>query len=280
MKTVDVAGLKVFAEKRSVALQYTQDRLDQGLQTKIFTPYSEFLVSALQDSTFLTALNQAYINLPDGVGVIWAAKFLNTKRLFQSRFLEAVRLFLRVVLTGASIVLRPQSIYRLIPEKIPGSEFVYDLCSMAEQKQRSVFLLGGAGEVGQRAGSILQGKFPKLKIAGYCNLDMNDARIDSLVNRTSPDMLLVAFKPQAQEVWINNHLAKLPSVKVAIGLGGTFDYIAGLYPTTPRFLKHIGIEWLYRLFTQPFRIKRIYRATVGLIFALVKYRLSALDEKP
>jgi UDP-N-acetyl-D-mannosaminuronic acid transferase (WecB/TagA/CpsF family) len=143
MKTIDVAGLKLVADSRTAVIESIKTRLGENKPTKIFTPYSEFLVSALLDKSFLAELNKSDINLPDGVGVIWAANFLNTGRMFQNNFFEAVRLFLRVALTGASIMLRPQSIYRLIPEKIPGSEFVYDLCSMAEQKQRSVFLWVG-----------------------------------------------------------------------------------------------------------------------------------------
>ena len=85
-------------------------------------------------------------------------------------------------------------------------------------------------------------------------------------------MILVAFGPITQERWIVQHLPNLPA-SFAIGLGGTFDYIVGIRSAPPAFIRAIGLEWLYRLFTQPHRIKRIYQAVWGLILSLVRYKV-------
>ncbi len=87
-------------------------------------------------------------------------------------------------------------------------------------------------------------------------------------------MLLVAYGPLRQEEWILNHMDELPA-KFYIGLGGTFDYIAGKRKSPPAYIRRAGLEWFYRLATQPKRYKRILQATFGLMAELVKYKVQA-----
>ena len=114
-------------------------------------------------------------------------------------------------------------------------------------------------------------KFPKLKIVGTSNKEWNDPSIIDDVTQAKPDIILVALGKLVQEEWIVNNLPNLPA-SFAIGLGGTLDYIAGARRKPPQFIRRNGLEWLYRLITQPTRVRRIFNATWGLIVSLVRVK--------
>ena len=82
---------------------------------------------------------------------------------------------------------------------------------------------------------------------------------------SEPDILFVAFGMGKQEKWIYENLAKMPSVRIAMGVGGAFDYISGNVSRAPRLLRKFGLEWVYRLFKEPRRIGRIFNATIKFI---------------
>ncbi len=104
------------------------------------------------------------------------------------------------------------------------------------------------------------------------NKNPNDEHIIDDIRVTKPDFLFVAFGPIRQEQWIVENMDKLPC-KLYIGLGGTFDYIAQKRLNPPSFVRFIGLEWLFRLITQPQRIKRIWQATFGLVMGLIRYKI-------
>ncbi|HVY67857.1 MAG TPA: WecB/TagA/CpsF family glycosyltransferase, partial [Patescibacteria group bacterium] len=137
----------------------------------------------------------------------------------------------------------------------------------------SVYLLGGFGDTPKIVADALISKYPNITISGYSNKNPSDESIISDIKKAAPDFLFVAFGPIRQEQWIAAHLAGLPSAKLAIGLGGTFDYIAGKRKTPPPRMRAAGLEWLYRLATQPRRAGRIWNATIGLVTALVRYKV-------
>ncbi len=92
-----------------------------------------------------------------------------------------------------------------------------------------------------------------------------------LINQSHPDILFVAFGMGKQEKWIHENLSKMPGVKIAMGVGGSFDYISGKVKRAPFFLRKVGLEWMYRLFKQPSRFIRIFNATAKFIW-LVLFR--------
>jgi len=110
-----------------------------------------------------------------------------------------------------------------------------------------------------------------------------DTDID-LINRIKelkPKILFVAFGHVKQEKWIFYHLDQLPSVKLAIGVGGAFDYISGNVRRAPEFMRRIGLEWLFRLIQQPSRWKRILNAVIVFPFLIIKKRfLPGKEETP
>jgi N-acetylglucosaminyldiphosphoundecaprenol N-acetyl-beta-D-mannosaminyltransferase len=232
--------LKVRIDKVSLdeARKKVSDFLRSSGQYKIFTPNPEFLVKAHSDEYFLDTLNKSDLNLCDGRGI----QFVSKQKL----------------------------------QRITGVDFMLEICSIAQIENRSIYLLGsGRDEVVKKTAENLQKKFPNLKIAGWSRgevIDENKILNNDVeqINRVAPDILFVAFGMGKQEKWITENLVKIPRVKIAMGVGGAFDYISGSVKRAPLLMRKIGLEWLYRLIKQPQRIVRIWNATFKFMYLIYK----------
>lgn len=142
-----------------------------------------------------------------------------------------------------------------VKNHITGVDFMEKIISHSIDWGSTVGLLGGRGEVAKKTSERLKKKYPKLKVSFVCE---EPRKIPAT------DILFVAFGPPKQEKWIAKNLAGL-DVKVAMGVGGAFDYISGVVPRAPVWIRKTGFEWLFRLIVQPWRIKRQ--------LALIKYVL-------
>lgn len=278
LPSTSIAGLIVTKATKQQVLQELSERLARNLSTFIVTPYSEFLYASLKDPQIQKTLNSAHISISDGVGIQWASVFLHKPLTAKNKVLRTLQCIWQVIITGANILVRPTTLQEVLPEKIVGADFVWDLSELAAQKGYSVYILGGFGDTPAHARDILVKKFPQLRIAGISNKQADDPSILEDVSNAEPDFLFVALGPLKQEQWIVDNMHKFPSIKLGIGLGATFDYITGAKQAPPTWVRNIGLEWLFRLITQPYRYKRIYNATLGLIVLLIKYKLAHVDE--
>ena len=253
------------------ALEKARSFLVSG-QNKIFTPNPEMLVKAQKDEYFKKVLNSGDLNLCDGFG-LWLAV-----RCASSCHSERSEESLKVGEKGSFATLRMTK----KTERITGIDFMLELCALAEKENRSIYLLGsGSDEITKQCAEVLNKKFVHLKIAGYDRGPMieensmltaeNGSTIDK-INTANPDILFVAFGMGKQEKWIYENLAKMPSVRIAMGVGGSFDYIAGAVPRAPLFLRKIGLEWMYRLARQPKRAGRIFNATFKFVYLILCHR--------
>ncbi len=274
MQDVEIAGLKVTLTGKQELLSQIALRMRSNQKTWLTTPYSEFLLAALKDPKTLAMLNRASIAVPDGIGLFWARKFLCLPFSATSYWGKILQAFWQAEYSLAAVLCNPKWIFKASApgEKIPGSELVWDLAQMAEKNNWSIYLLGGFDDVPKLAAGQLTRKYPGLKIAGYSDKNPDDKTIAEDIKKAAPDMLFVAYGPIRQEAWIAANLENLP-VKLAVGLGGTFDYLAKKRLNPPKFMRQIGLEWLWRLFTQPHRLKRILNATFGLAIMLVRYKV-------
>lgn len=234
-KAVKILGINIFSASKEDALEEVRKWLKSGGKKRfIVTPNPEILVRAYGEKDFAQILNQADLALPDGTGIVWAAKFLGKK----------------------------------IRERITGVDFMEDLCKIAPKEGFTIGLIGGGPGLAVKTAECLQKKYPGLKVVlaaeEWKNLAMKQW------NNETIDFLFVAFGAPKQEIWISQNLASLP-IKVAMGVGGAFDYLSGVIPRAPKWLQNLGLEWLYRLIRQPWRIKRQ--------FALGKFVLLVLKEK-
>ncbi len=275
---IDILGIKINADTKNTILFLLKKLLAEEQKIFIVTPYSEMIVAAQTDRTFRDILNSATFALPDGIGILWTANYLS---LFPSPGLgrdqgRGRKLFI-LIRSLLAILFNPQSIQNPIPEKISGSDFIWDLSRLAGERGYSIFLLGGFDDTPELVAKKLQARFPGLKIAGTLSPPARGGDEEGVgeveqINASGADFLFVALGPVTQEKWIAENLPNL-QIKLAIGLGGTFDYLASKVTAAPQIWRNLGLEWLWRLIIQPWRLWRISRGVLGLIWLAFKHRL-------
>lgn len=243
------------------ALKTTLNWLKGDKFHRISTPNPEFLLEAQKNQKFLEILNKSDLNIPDGIGILWASKYSDSTKNIKSKFIKIIK----AIPSMLSVVFYPKHIKKVLPERVTGTDLMQKICKEVSDKNIKIFLLGASEGVAEKTKEILQKTYPNIKIVGtYCGSPSQKENeiIIKKINSVSPDILFVAYGAPAQEIWINRNQKKLKSVKLAIGVGGAFDFIAGKRKRAPVFMQKIGLEWLYRLFQQPSRIKRIYNAVI------------------
>lgn len=199
-------------------------------QHHVMTPNNEMLVEGTKNPEFLAVMRGTALNLPDSTGVVWAARTLGTP----------------------------------LKSRVPGVDAVLALMSKLTP-EHPVFLLGAAPGVAEQAALSLAAQFRQAKIVGAfagSPKPEDAAEIIQHINDSGAVILLVAYGAPKQDLWIHEHLKDLPNVKLAMGVGGTFDFIAGVRTRAPAFLRALGLEWLWRLLLEPSRFKRIFVAVV------------------
>jgi len=252
---VDLLGIKIDAVKK----EDLKKKLEQIFKSKkinyIFTPNAEFVMRAQKDSVFKKILNNGALNLADGVGILWAAKY-DSLPIPNVPVLKQLFAFIVWLFSLFTIIFYPRFIKKPIPERISGADFVWPLSQFAAENDYKIFLLGGASTIAERAALKLQTDIYGLKIAGVSSLDPQDRdQIIAQINKSNADILLVAYGSPKQEIWLKNNL-KETSCILGVGVGGTFDFLAGTKKRAPASLRAIGLEWFYRLLLEPSRFKR------------------------
>jgi len=262
---VDVLGKQDTLE---IILSWLRD--DKSKKRQVVTAYSEFFVKARDDTEFMRVLNEADLVTPDGVSVLAAVRYARAvkhKGVVMKVF-EGVRVGVEVLLSR-------------VGETVTGVWLFENLCSKAREEKMKVFLLGGLDGVSARAARKLQKQFPGIDV----EYDEGETRVGtepavhrvvmSKINRFRPDILFVAYSPVKQEKWIAKHKNDL-KVGVAIGVGGTYDEYVGDLPGAPVWMGRSGLKWLWRLWLQPKRLGRIFRAVV--LFPCLVFRESLSDK--
>lgn len=222
---MDVLGVGFDRVDLSGAVRAVLDRLRQGRRTFVVTANPEFVMLARTDAELRRIASSADLVVPDGTGILVASRLLGDP----------------------------------LPGRAPGRLIVDALAAHATSLGASFFLLGAAPGVAERAGRQLAERHPDLDVVGaYAGSPHpeDDDGVAGRVAEAAPLVLLVAYGMPAQERWIARNLARLPSVRVAMGVGGVFDQLAGIAPVPPRPVHAIGLEWLWRLAREPRRWRR------------------------
>lgn len=202
---------------------------------QICTVNPEFIVDARRDPAFAAVLARADLCVPDGAGVLWAAR----------RARQPLR------------------------ERVTGSDGIYRICERAAARGWRVFMLGAAPGVAERAAAVLAGRYPGLEVVGcYAGSPADEEwlAIRARLDASAPDILFVAYGHPRQDFWIDRHRAEVQAA-VAIGVGGAFDFVAGVAQRAPLWMQRLNLEWLHRLVTQPWRWRRMLKLPVfvGLV---------------
>lgn len=256
--------------------------LKRAQKTKISKINTEFLHRALKDKKFLDVLNSSDINIVDGRGVAWAARYL-TLPISGNRFIRPIQARLQMVYSGASIVFRPKFVTYPIKQTIPGVEAFKLMMETVAKNNVGVFLFGNSERTLESAIANLKKEFSDLKISGYLNgydFQKNE-KIDVIaeINKTDAKILIVALGSPKQEYWINDNIDKLKNVRIAVGEGGTLDRIANSLQKAPGFINKIGLEWLWRtLFNKSKtetrnRVQKFWNAVPVFIYHVVKWKI-------
>lgn len=205
----------------------------------VATPNAEIVMMAQNDEEYKEILNKTDLNVPDGSGVIFASKIYKEK----------------------------------LPERVAGFDLMMELIKIASLKHYKIYLLGAKADVVKGAYLNLKSRYQGIDIVGFHDgyfSEIDEEEIINDINEKKTDLLFVALGAPKQEKWIYKNRNKL-NVKVAIGVGGSFDVIAGKVTRAPEIYRKLGLEWFYRLMKEPWRYKRM--------MALPKFAMKVLFSK-
>jgi N-acetylglucosaminyldiphosphoundecaprenol N-acetyl-beta-D-mannosaminyltransferase len=268
--------------KKEISAALTANINSVGPASSVYKINAEFLVRSLKNKTFAEILNKSAINIADGHGVMWAARFLTLQtspkwsiRLFQSLW--------QLIYSGVFIVFNPRFIRHPIPEAIPGIEAFYLMLNIANKEKMSVFIFGSSQSILNKAIVNIKREIPGLEIAGFLNgYDYeNKITIDpvEIINKSNAKLLIVALGSPKQEYWIENNLNKLTNIRIAVGEGGTLDRIANPGQRSPRWINNIGLEWFWRILVNKSltekrnRFQRVWNSVPVFIYKVLKWKI-------
>jgi N-acetylglucosaminyldiphosphoundecaprenol N-acetyl-beta-D-mannosaminyltransferase len=207
---------------------------------QVVTVNTEFVMAAQKNSQFRQAINSAALAIADGIGVVWATRFVGLPT----------------------------------PERITGIDTLVALARCSAEKGYRLYLLGAAPGIAEQAGESLRALAPGLQIAGTYAGSPAPNEEDEIIERihaANADILCVAYGAPAQDLWINRNLSRLP-VALAIGVGGAYDFLSGRQRRAPQSMQRMGLEWLYRLYREPWRWNRMLALPHFLIQVLLRGR--------
>lgn len=238
MKKTNILGVPFDTYTLEQTAQKAVSMFDENGQHIICTPNPEIVMEARKDRELMGILKAADLVTPDGVGVVWASKYSDVQ----------------------------------LKERVSGYDLVLKIFEKMNDTDYTVYFFGGAPGVAQKAAEMMKLKFPGLKVVGVHNGyfdEKEERKIIADIKRVQPSLLLVGLGAPKQEKWIYNNL-RLTGAKVAIGIGGCFDVMSGNLKRAPKIFCKLGLEWFYRLITQPTRFKRMMK--------LPKFVLAVLKE--
>lgn len=218
------------------ALECAEGIIDRNECGYVVTPNPEIVWHSRSDEELKEALNSADIVLPDGVGILYSARILKTP----------------------------------LKEKVTGVNFAFGLMQKLSEKEGSVYLLGARPGVAEIASEKLKDKYKGLKIVGVCDgYFKDDTPVIEAINAAKPDFLIVCLGFPRQEKWMMQNRGKL-DVGIMAGLGGVLDVVAGTVRRAPEAWQEKNLEWLYRLLSEPRRIKRQIKIPLFMLAVIMK----------
>lgn len=243
MDKINILGTEINKINYAETLNKIEDFINDQKQHYIVTSNPEIVLKASRDIYYQGILNNADLSLADGFGLILGSWFVGDP----------------------------------IYHRVTGIDLTYKIIKLSADKGYKLFFLGGQKNAAQIAKTKLELKYKNIQIEGIeegfsniqkITLEENNQIIEKIKN-SGAQILLVAYGAPFQEKWIYENLAKISNIKIAIGVGGTFDFISGRILRAPKIFRKIGLEWLWRLFMEPNRIKRILNATLKYSWCLI-----------
>jgi N-acetylglucosaminyldiphosphoundecaprenol N-acetyl-beta-D-mannosaminyltransferase len=223
-KKVKILNVNFDFLKKESLVEILTSRIDNNKKTFLVTANPEIVMYANKDFTYSSIVNKADYVIPDGIGVIIASNILG----------------------------------KPLPERIAGYDLLLELLKLGNQKKWSAYFLGAKREVIDQAVTNIKKDYPNLKVAGWNDgyFNWETSEIPDEINEKKPDLIFVALGFPRQELWISENCEALEK-GLFMGVGGSFDVIAGNVKRAPIIWQRMNLEWLYRLIKQPSRWKRM-----------------------
>jgi exopolysaccharide biosynthesis WecB/TagA/CpsF family protein len=291
MKTVNIFSVDIAAVTQGELHEEILHCLQETGGRIIGKVPAEFLVRSLREKEFQDYLRATHFNVADGIGVLWAARFL-TLRTVRPKVLRQPQILWQAAYSLASLILLPAFCREPIPERMRGLTAFLVMMKAAQETKTPVYFLGARPHVNKAALEEIRARFPDLVIVGARDgYSYDDEANIRDINESGAVVLIVALGSPKQEYWIRDNLSKMKSVKLAVGEGGTLNMISGDYSPAPNWLQALGLEWLWRLVMHRHnqtggmsRAHRVWNAVPVFIYHAVKYKLdngpTPLDQQP
>lgn len=233
-KLINIAGINIDNISMEDAKKTIYEYILTDSNHAIYTPNAEIMMDGIKSKKLNQVLNEADMLVADGAGVVLASKML-----------------------GKPVI-----------EKVSGVDLVKNLLKSSAQKPIKFYLFGGKPGIAELANANIICDYPGAEIVGTRNgyfTESDEPEIINTINNSGADILLVCLGAPKQELWIHENKNKL-KVKACLGVGGTLDVLAGNVKLAPEFFRKNGLEWLYRLYKEPWRFKRMLRLPKFILY--------------
>lgn len=223
-ESIELLGVHVHAASMNEALQNIERFTREKKPHLVITLGTEMVIEARKNAAFRNLVNGADLVLPDGGGLVWASR-----------------------VTGNPL-----------QGKVAGIELLENICRLSGEKNWRLFFLGGKPGIARRAAEKIKARYLNAKIAGVYHGYFDEKILIPEILVAKPDILLCGLGSPKQEFWLAEHLEKL-KIPVGIGVGGSFDVLAGKLRRAPQAMIRLNLEWLFRFFQEPKRLRRILK---------------------
>ena len=252
MRYFEFAGVRFSKINLTEAVRKLIDDVLQKRKTQVCVTNVYSLVMMQKDAEFRKINNSVELSVADGMPIVWLSRLMGCA----------------------------------LPCRMAGADLFFELCKEASLRGFSIYLLGSTSDVLEKIKINLKTEFPNLQIAGMYSppykenfSEDENSEILRSINEAKPDILLVGMTAPKQEKWIYRNLDKL-NVKVAIGIGAVFNFVAGTVKRAPRWMQKMGLEWLFRLIQEPKRLwKRYLIGNTIFIFLVIEELIKKIFNK-
>lgn len=282
-KQGSIFGIKISSTSKEQVLNFVNSCLDKKEKFYIVTPNPEIILKAKNDWLLKKSIMRSDLSLPDGIGVAQAVKFLNLPN-YDNNLLRPFGLVWQGFYVGLMTIIDKNYLTSEL-EIIKGRELFLEIIKIADDKGLRVCFVGGEGDEAELTKQKLILQYKNLKIQAYKTpkygrngqpFSVEDRRIHkSLLGKIKmfePDFIFVGMTTPKQEKWIYRNFFRLNAVG-AMAIGGTYNYISGSLPVPPKWMEKIGLEWVWRLITEPKRWKRVFMAFPVFPLRIFIYKL-------
>ena len=226
IEPIKILGVPVHPMTMKQAVDSLEQRMLEGEQTFVVTANAEIIMMCQEDAAYNSIISQkAELVLPDGAGAVWAGRHLGYK----------------------------------VPERVAGFDLYNQLLALSAKKGYKAYFFGGSPGIAEAAKAKSEEMYPGVKIVGCHNGYFTDADVPAIIeaiNQSGAEMLFVAIGAPKQERWILAHREELKP-RILMGIGGSFDVLAGKMERAPKWMQDASLEWAFRLYKQPSRFMRM-----------------------